>query len=378
MPSYPDRVYLDLAARLAIRAAGDVEPNPLVGAVIVKDGRVIGMGHHRRYGGPHAEREALEDCRRRGEDPRGSTVYVTLEPCRHHGKTPPCTDALIEAGVGEVVFARPDPGADSGGGGEVCRRAGMRVRLSEESALATRISDPFVKRVRRGLPWVIAKWAQTVDGRVATRTGESQWISNEWSRKRVHRLRARVDGVITGLGTATVDDPMLNARGVRRVRRPAARILIDTDLEVPLDSKLVRTAAEIPTFVACSVGMAASEYTAARRAKLEAAGVRILSTPAEGMYQTRLDLEHLLRRLAGEFRMTNLLVEAGPGLLGNLFERGLVDEAVVYVAPMLIGDELAKSAATGRIVSTLSAGKAMELVRVKRLHSDVELTYRSI
>src|SRR5262245_52581624 len=158
-----DRDYLDLAARLACRAAGDVEPNPMVGAVIVRDGRIIGMGHHRKFGGLHAEREALADCRRRDEDPRGATMYVTLEPCRHFGKQPPCTDALIEAGIARVIAARADPDSTSGGGAEVLREAGIPCEFSDASRNAIELSDPFVKRVQTGLPWVIAKWAQTVD-----------------------------------------------------------------------------------------------------------------------------------------------------------------------------------------------------------------------
>src|ERR1041384_1914007 len=188
---------LDLAGRLARGGAGCVEPNPMVGAVVVRDGVVMGMGHHRRYGGPHAEREALADCRSRGDDPRGATVYVTLEPCCHFGKTPPCTDALIEAGVARVVAARRDPNPASGGGAAVLERAGIGVEFCGNSPSALAVSDPFVKRVTTGLPWVIAKWAQFEDGRMVTRPGEPRWISHEWARRRVHRLRGRVDAIVT-------------------------------------------------------------------------------------------------------------------------------------------------------------------------------------
>jgi diaminohydroxyphosphoribosylaminopyrimidine deaminase/5-amino-6-(5-phosphoribosylamino)uracil reductase len=270
---------LDLAARAALRAAGDVEPNPMVGAVIVKGDRIIGIGHHRKFGGLHAEREALADCRRRGEDPRGSTIYVTLEPCCHHGKQPPCTDALIEAGITRVIAARRDPNPVSANGAEVLHRAGIICEFTDASPLATRLSDPFIKRITTGLPWVIAKWAQTIDGRIATRTGESRWISGEVSRRRVHHLRARVDCILTGMGTVIADDPLLTARGIGRVRRVARRVVIDSDLDIPVIAQLVRTAREFPTTVVCSDQAAAATASGPRREALKAAGVEILPVP---------------------------------------------------------------------------------------------------
>lgn len=364
---------LDLAARLALRGAGLVEPNPMVGAVLVRGGRVIGLGHHRRFGGLHAEREAIGDCRGRGGDPRGATLYCTLEPCGHHGKQPPCVDAVLEAGIARVVYARGDPGLESGGGAARLRGAGVPAELSGASVLATGVSDPFVKRVTTGLPWVIAKWAQTIDGRVATRTGESKWISAQASRRRVHRVRARVDAVLTGSGTVLADDPTLNARDARRVRRVATRVVIDTDLDVPLRSALVRTAGALPTVIACSKDLVTAGITEEKRAALEAAGVRILGVPEES---GRLRLEMLLRAMGERLGVTSVLVEAGPALLGSLFAQDLVDEAVVYVAPMLLGDERARSVASWRAVESLNAALRLGLWRVKRIGDDVELTYR--
>ena len=363
---------LDLAARVALRGAGRVEPNPMVGAVLVRGGRVIGIGHHRVYGGLHAEREAIANCDARGEDPRGATLYCTLEPCCHTGKQPPCTEAVIDAGIARVVYARRDPHEVSGGGHAVLERAGLECELSGESVCATRLSDPFVARVREGRPWVIVKWAQTIDGRIATRTGESQWISSARSRARVHRLRGRVDAVLTGLGTVMADDPMLNARGAR-VRRIAKRVVIDTDLETPMESKLVRTAGAYPTLIACSKALVTADICAQRREALERAGVEILGVPEEG---GRLRLELLLRALSERHGVTNVLVEAGAGMIGSLFDRDLVDEAVVYVAPMMLGDERAMASASGRVAPTLAGGCRLELVRVKRVGDDVELTYR--
>ncbi|RMH11497.1 MAG: bifunctional diaminohydroxyphosphoribosylaminopyrimidine deaminase/5-amino-6-(5-phosphoribosylamino)uracil reductase RibD [Planctomycetota bacterium] len=367
-----DKVLLDCAARAGLRGFGLVEPNPMVGAVLSRDGRIIGIGHHRRFGGLHAEREALANCRARGEDPRGATMHVTLEPCRHHGKQPPCTDALIEAGVARVIYAAADPHEQSGGGANVLRTAGVDVRQSNASAAALHLSQPFAKRVKTGLPWIIAKWAQTIDGRIATRTGESKWISNDRSRRRVHQLRAKVDAVLAGLGTVAADDPMLTARGVHR-RRTAKRVVIDRELHINPDSKLVLSASREPTLIACSKDLIVSDIAARKRDALEAAGVTLLGVPDD---LRGVHLPMLFSTLVERCGVSTVLVESGPGLLGALFEADLVDEAIVYIAPLLLGDDLAKSVATGRVASSLTEGRRFELVRAKRLGHDVELVYR--
>ncbi|QOJ01581.1 MAG: bifunctional diaminohydroxyphosphoribosylaminopyrimidine deaminase/5-amino-6-(5-phosphoribosylamino)uracil reductase RibD [Phycisphaeraceae bacterium] len=363
---------LDRAARLALRGAGLVEPNPMVGAVIVRGGEVIGAGHHRFFGGPHAEAEALDDCRRRGHDPAGATMYVTLEPCDHHGKQPPCTGSIIASGISRVVFARRDPNPAASGGAARLFNAGLAVELCGESPLARGVGAPFTRRITAGLPWVIAKWAQTIDGRVATRTGESKWVSGERSRARVHRLRARVDAVITGIGTVLADDPMLTARGVRRVRRPAARVICDSDLDLPLDAAVVRTAREVPTIVACVRELASADLTASKRRALSAAGVEVIGVPEAGR---GVDLRAVLGALAGRGASV-VMVEAGPGLVGSFLDSDLIDEAVVYLAPLMLGDEMARSVAAGRVAPTLASARAMSLWRVKPLGGDVELTYR--
>ncbi|MGP1272876.1 MAG: bifunctional diaminohydroxyphosphoribosylaminopyrimidine deaminase/5-amino-6-(5-phosphoribosylamino)uracil reductase RibD [Phycisphaerales bacterium] len=368
-----DRAMLDRAARAAWRGGGLVEPNPMVGCVIARDGVVLATGHHRRFGGLHAEREALAAAREQSIDVRGATAFVTLEPCRHHGKQPPCVDALLESGIAEVVFARHDPAPQSGGGADDLRAQGVRCRLCEASEAATHLSDPFVKRVRTGLPWVIAKWAQTVDGRIATRTGQSQWISSDRSRRRVHRLRERVDAIVTGLGTARFDDPLLTARLGRPPRRAAIRVVIDTDLDLPPDSRLAKTARESPVVVCCANELKNSAYLAPRRAALEAQGVAVMGVRSDSR---RLDLDVMLAQLAEEHGVTQVMLECGPGLMGSFFETDLVDEAVVYIAPLLLADERAMAVASGRTVPSLSGGRNFRLARVKRVGDDVELTYR--
>jgi diaminohydroxyphosphoribosylaminopyrimidine deaminase / 5-amino-6-(5-phosphoribosylamino)uracil reductase len=367
-----EKQMLDLAARAAARGVGAVEPNPLVGAVLVRDGQVIGIGHHQRFGGLHAEREALENCKARGNDPRGATAYVTLEPCCHHGKQPPCTDALIEAGVREVIYARPDPAEVSGGGSEILRKAGIAARESAASVSALRLSEPFVKRVTEGLPWVVAKWAQTIDGRIATRTGESKWISNDQSRQRVHRLRGRVDAVLTGMGTVAADDPMLTPRGVH-VRRMPCRVVMDRDLDIDPGCQLVRTADACRTMIACSKELIVADIAARKRDALEAAGIELLGVP-EDIHGLHLPM--LLDTLWNRCGFSTVMLESGPGLLGAMFEKDLIDEAVVYIAPLLLGDEMAKSVATGCVTSSLNEGRRFTLVSTKRLGDDVELVYR--
>jgi len=359
--------YLDMAARAALRARGYAEPNPLVGVVIVKDGprgekQVIGIGHHCKFGGLHAEREALKNARDNGHDVKGSVVYSTLEPCCHHGKQPPCSDALIEAGVAEVIYARRDPAEVSSGGHELLEAAGIKTRCDDCSELAVSISDPFIHVVKTGLPWVVAKWAQTIDGRIATSTGESQWISNERSRASVHRMRSRVDAVGVGMGTVLADDPMLTARGVRRVRRSAVRVVFDTNGRFPVDSKLAETAGAYQTVLCTS-----------RPEHITVPGIRVLECPA---IDGRLDLKAALRLLHVECKVSNILIEAGPTLLGALLDGDLIDEAVVHLAAGIMGDDGAKACASGRECSSLDQMKRFKLGLVKQVGDDVHLHYR--
>jgi diaminohydroxyphosphoribosylaminopyrimidine deaminase/5-amino-6-(5-phosphoribosylamino)uracil reductase len=363
---------LDLAARLALRGMGRVEPNPMVGAVVVKGGRVIGQGHHRVFGGPHAEREALDECRRRGEDPRGSTVYVTLEPCRGGGKQPACVPALVEAGVSRVVFANRDPHPKGAGGGEELRARGVAVQLDESSPWARAVTAPFLKRVQTGRPWVIAKWAQTLDGRIATRTGESKWISGKPARRRVHRLRGRVDAIVTGLGTVRADDPLLTVREGAAPRRSPARVVIDPELELWLQSKLVKTARQAPLIVACSEKAMEAPALAVKRGHLADAGVVLEPLPPG---TGGLDVGVLLARLCSARGACTVLVEGGPILLGSLLQADLVDVAVVYIAPLVLADEQARPLASGRVAETLTEGRRLELLRVKPLGPDIEALY---
>ena len=317
------------ALELACRGAGHVEPNPQVGAVVVApDGTVVGEGWHAVYGGPHAEVAALAAA---GPAARGATLFVTLEPCCHHGKTPPCTAAIIAAGVARVVVAADDPfPAVAGRGIAALRGAGIVVDTGVLEAEACRLIAPFRKLVETGRPWVIAKWAMSLDGRLAAPRGADRWISSPESRILVHALRGRIDAIAVGIGTALADDPLLTARPPGP--RQPLRIVLDSTARLPLTAALVRTAREAPVLVAA--GPAAAPV---RVAALRAAGCEVWQGAAESPVER---LRELLAEL-GQRRVTNLMVEGGAAVLRTLFAAGAADEIQAFVAPRVIGGDVA-------------------------------------
>ncbi len=323
--------FMQRAIELARLGEGRVEPNPMVGCIIVRAGQVAGEGWHRKYGGPHAEVHAL---RAAGARARGATAYVTLEPCCHVGKTPPCADALIAAGVKRVVAAVKDPNpVVSGRGLARLRRAGLRVEVGLLAAEARELLAPFITVHTRARPYVILKWAQSMDGCIATRAGDSKWITSRASRAAGHALRARVDAILVGIGTVLADDPALTAR-MARPRRIATRVVLDRHLRTPLTSRLVHTARERPTIIACGRGGPRAPGDGRARAdRLRAAGCEVLELPAGA---DEVDIAALLAELHAR-GMTNVMVEGGGRVLGSFFDLGLADEAHVFVAPKLIG-----------------------------------------
>jgi len=310
------------ALELAERGRGYVEPNPLVGAVVARDGRIVGEGWHQGYGEAHAEVNALAAA---GEAARGATLYVTLEPCCHHGKTPPCTEAVLQAGIQRVVAALLDPFPQvAGQGAAKLRAAGVVVDVGECEAEARRLNAPYLTLVTTGRPYVHAKWAMTLDGKICTRTGDSKWISNEAARRRDHQLRGRMDAILVGIGTALADDPLLTARPPGP--RTPTRIILDSHGRLPLASRLVRTVAEAPVMVVTAEDNA-------QTAALHSAGCELLSVGGAG---ARPAVAQLLETLAKR-RMTNVLVEGGAEVLGSFFDAGAVDEVWAFVAPIIAG-----------------------------------------
>jgi diaminohydroxyphosphoribosylaminopyrimidine deaminase/5-amino-6-(5-phosphoribosylamino)uracil reductase len=325
-----DRLHLRRALELAERGRGKVAPNPMVGAVVVRAGRPIGEGFHAELGGPHAERAALQACRARGEIPEGATLYVTLEPCAHHGRQPPCTDAILEAGVGEVVYASDDPSEKASGRGPgILRDGGVQVRqvAGEEAAAARLLNQPFRKHSRVGRPLVTLKMAVSLDGFVATATGDSRWISGEDSRRLVHRWRAAADAVAVGIGTALADDPLLTAREVEVASQPA-RVVFDSEARLPLESQLVRTIEQAPLLVVTAPGADAGRVRA-----LESAGAEIVvASGADRAGRVAAGLSELGRR-----GIADLVLEGGPVLAGAFATAGEVDAVRRFVAPLLLG-----------------------------------------
>lgn len=364
-----DRDMLLRAARLAIRGRGGAEPNPVVGCLITDaTSKLVGWGFHRRCGEDHAEIMALK---RAGDRARGGTAYVTLEPCNHTGQTGPCAEALIKAKIARVVIGRNDPNPQASGGAACLREASIDVEIIDDLDPVLALTDPFVHRLTTGLPWIIAKWAQTIDGRIATSSRQSKWISNQRSRRLVHRERGRVDGILTGIGTVLADDPLLTARNVR-VRRLARRIVIDPKLQIPMESKLVTTAQEIPLSVACNDSLLRAGEK--KIAALESAGVEVLGIE---MGNEVMPLASVLKELAKRHELTNIMVEAGAGLLGKLFEQKLVNEAWVFIAPKLLGDEKALPCVKGFDTPVLSDAQQFTLITSRQRGNDIVLRYRS-
>ena len=342
------------ALQLAARGLFTTTPNPRVGCVIVKDGRVVGEGWHERAGSPHAEIHALKAA---GEAARGATVYVTLEPCSHHGRTPPCAEALVNAGVARVVAAMRDPNPLVAGSGiDMLTLAGIAAETGLMEAGARALNPGFISRMTRQRPWLRLKTASTLDGKTALANGASQWITGEAARADVQALRARACAILTGSGTVRADNPRMNVRDLDIGRQPL-RVIVDSGLRTPAD------AAVLPALVACH------HADPAARAALEAAGAEVIELPgAEG----RVDLAALLAVLA-QRGVNELHVEAGAALNGALLAAGLVDEWVAYLAPMAVGDAARGLFAQPPLASLADAAR-FRLADVRQLGSDLRLT----
>jgi diaminohydroxyphosphoribosylaminopyrimidine deaminase/5-amino-6-(5-phosphoribosylamino)uracil reductase len=328
-PLADDERFMARALALAARGEGSVEPNPMVGCVIVRDGQVIAEGWHEEFGGPHAEVVALKQLNFQAE---GVTVYVTLEPCSHQGKTPPCTQALIHAKVDRVVAAMDDPfPAVDGSGFDELTAAGIRCDVGLLGEAARQLNAPYLKRIHTGRPWIIAKWAVTRDGKLAMADG-SRWISNEKSREVVQQLRGRVDAIVVGSGTVRADDPLLTARPTDSadVKRVAKRVVVDSAAALPLESQLVKTAHDVPV-----IDVVAATASVEKCKQLVEAGVEILPVAGD-THAARLDS---LFEALGNRKMTNVLVEGGACMLRTLFEMKAVDEIRVFTAPKDAGGD---------------------------------------
>ena len=362
MDAKQDFYFMRQALAIARNGEGVVEPNPMVGCVLVRDNNVIGEGFHQKFGGPHAEVNAIASC----DNPKGCTAYVTLEPCCHHGKTGPCSDALMEAGVSRVVIGIADPFYEVAGKGiEQLRAAGIEVVVGVEESDAKQLIRPYLKRIEKGMPWVIAKWAMTLDGKIATRTGASKWISCAASRAEVHKLRGRVDAVIAGIGTVKADDPMLNARPSGP--RNALRVIVDPNAETPLDSRLVKTADEFPVVVAVS-----NKADSGRIDDLRKTGCQVIQTSGED----HVDQLTELLKVLGERDCTNVLVEGGGGIFGALNDGRLIDEVHVFIGPKIFGGTDSKSVMGGTGIAILEDGRSLQVMESRQIEKDMYIVAR--
>lgn len=356
--------YMRQALELAKLGEGHVSPNPMVGCVVVKDGRVIGEGYHEHLGEFHAERNALLRCT---EDPTGADLYVTLEPCCHHGRTPPCTDIIIEKGIQRVFVAALDVNPlVAGKGVQILRNAGIEVEVGLLQEEAIRLNEVFYHFFRTHRPFVAMKYAMTLDGKIACHTGDSQWITGEASRNFVHGLRKKYSAILVGIGTALADDPMLNCRTEEGV--DPVRIVADSNLRLPLNSQLVKTAKDIPTIVATTELTLISDEGLKRAEKLQKLGVEILLCGTE-----EVDFDLLLDLLADR-DIDSLLVEGGGTVNGSFLEADLIDRVYAFLGPKLVGGTNSKSPIEGSGVDSMAEAVELTDLEVERFQDDILIT----
>lgn len=366
-----DRAHLRRAIELAEQGAHDVKPNPVVGAVVARDEAVLGEGRHERFGGPHAEVNAIAACG--AADLTGATLYVSLEPCCHEGNTPPCTDAIMQAGIARVVVASDDPTEKASGRGlGILRDEGVEVVVAdgELAARARLLNQAFRKHARVGRPWVLFKSAMTLDGKVATRAGDSQWISGEESRLLAHTWRASVDAVVVGIGTALADDPQLTARPdgiLAELPRQPRRVVFDSLARLPIASQLVSAVDRIPLTVVVSRAAARADTDA-----LEAAGVQVLVATGEN---EPARVRSALEQLGGE-GIASVLLEGGPHLAGAFLDAGEIDEIRLFLAPILLGGRSARDPLEGEGVERISEAMRALTLDCSRVGEDLLISAR--
>ena len=352
-----DEKWMKRALRVAEKGRGRTSPNPMVGAILVKNGRVVGEGHHAKAGEDHAEMVALKEAR---EEVRGSTLYLNLEPCTHYGKTPPCAPEVIHAGIGRVVIGTDDPNPlVSGRGVESLRKAGIEVKVGVREEECRRLNEAFCKYILKKEPFMILKIAATLDGKIAAREGDSKWISGETSRRLVHRLRNQVDGVLVGIGTVLKDDPALTAR-IKGGRDPY-RIILDSRLRISQEARVIGVSPSR------TVVMTTEAAPKDKVENLEKKGVRILVLDSK---EGRVNLKSCVSKL-GEMEMMSVLVEGGSQINGSFLDEGLVDKLLLFLSPKLIGDRRALGIFDGKGAGTLREAAVLRELRTRRIGEDI-------
>lgn len=359
--------FMKRAIELAKQGSGWTAPNPLVGAVVVKNGRVIGEGYHRKYGELHAERNALAAC---SEDPAGATLYVTLEPCCHYGKTPPCTEIIIEKKIAKVVIGSRDPNPKvAGKGARILREHGIEVVEDYMREACDALNPVFFHYITTKTPYVVLKFAMTLDGKIATRTGASKWITGEAARNHVHQLRGRYAGILAGIGMVLADDPMLNCR-IDGAHQPL-RIILDSQLRIPMGSRLVRSAKEYPLLIVCNESTRDREEGTSRIQKLEEAGAKVWTLPEKKGHP---DLNVLMQRL-GEEKIDSVLIEGGGTVNEAALKAHIVHHVYAYIAPKIFGGEDAKTPVEGSGIRLPQECANLRLAKITVLLNDMLLEY---
>ena len=355
-----DQYFMQMALDLAVKGEGFTSPNPMVGAVVVKDGRVVGSGYHQMVGGPHAEVNAIDAA---GKLADGATLYVTLEPCNHTGRTPPCTRKIVEAGIKRVVVAMIDPNKDvAGGGADYLEQQGIRISTGVCREQARKLIEGFVKFVQTRRPFVIAKCAATLDGRIATRSGDSKWVTGEKSRQFVHRLRHAVDGILVGINTVRADNPSLTARLPDGRGKDPARIILDTHLAISPAAKLLRQTSAAETILVVGKGA-----TPDKQAAFERDGVRVIQSELKNGL---IDMDALMDRL-GALGLTSLLIEGGSRVLTSAFGAGVVDKVFFFYAPKILGGDDGIPICSGPGPELMSQSIPVKNINIRRFGDDV-------
>ncbi len=356
-------MYMQQALDLAALARGRTSPNPLVGAIVVKDGVVVGQGYHRKAGTPHAEIHALQ---RAGGLSKGATLYVTLEPCSHYGLTPPCTQAIIAAGIKKCVVALKDPNPLVNGQGlALMREAGIETEIGILHDKAEKLNEVFIKNIRTGLPFVVLKTAMTLDGKIASVSGDSKWVTSETARQRVHELRDQLDGIMVGIGTVLADDPQLNTRLTAQEGKDPVRIILDGRLDLPLNSRIVKSSHRQPTLV-----FASQKASPQKARELEQAGLEVIIVEGE---PEQLDLEQLLKVVA-QRKITSVLVEGGGTVNAGMLEADLVDKVYWFIAPKIIGGQGAPTPVGGKGLQTMAGAIELADMAPELIGPDILLT----
>ncbi len=355
-----DEIYMKKALSLAKKGRGRTSPNPPVGAVIVKEGKIVGKGYHKKAGGPHAEIFAIEDAK---ELCKGATIYVTLEPCNHFGKTPPCSKAILDVGIKRVVIGTIDSNPVAKGGAHFLKKHGLDVEVGCLQQECRYLIAPFIKHVKTGLPWIRSKVAMSLDGRIATRTGDSKWITCERSRQYGHKIRDIVNAILIGKNTLLKDNPSLTTRLPNKKGKDPIRIILASDLNVPLNSKVITQKSDAPT-IFIGVKEKASRET---QKKLENTGAKVYLVNGKN---GKVDIKSMLK-LLGELNIQDLLVEGGAMVHGSFWDEGVIDEAFFFIAPIIIGGEKAPSAIVGEGIEFIKEAHKLTIKELKRIKPDI-------